>query len=1268
MVSEAVVSRFQTYSSSGRVAYKNPWILNTDTGRYKAMKIKAITLAGCYSIGIQALLFCSFLVVVAPAVQAADAPGATQKVAPKALLAHPEVFFEPSDARQEQTVLYRGHGLGLPASFEQDAIRLSLPRNVSSGATQSTEPSSVRLHFVGGSASARVEGAEPLQGISNYFAGSDPTQWRTKVPHFARVVYRGVYPGVDVVFYGEQGRLEYDYVLAPGADPSAIHLHIEGGKLSLSREGEVIVSSSGREVMRLKKPKAYEEGEARRMVKADYVLKGDEISVRLGRYDRHRQLVVDPALAFATFVMSNCQGFACRDIINGMTADNTGVYLVGTTTAAVFPSADGQPPVGDTGGAHTTFVVKLDPTGVKVLYASFFVFSRGEAIAVDGQGHAVFGGEVFDAPAGTPGFPLTPGSFNGHAPVFCINCDIPFATELSSDGSSLVFSTLLQADSGNPNAGNFVPDYSIPGIAIDSTGAVYVSGFISQFGGGNTSLLPVAATPGAFLTSPPSKKGNAFIMKLNPTGSALDYSTFMGSPSGNASFVIAVDGNGAAYLHGTAGPDFPTTPGAFQTTAPSIATVVVKLHPDGKTLDYSTFFGDFTTVSRGIAVANNGEAVVTGKGATVPTTPGAICSTGTSGQDRAYLARFNAAASALVYSTTLCSVANSSSDSGGVAVDSSGAAYVEVLNTTFDSLPSTQFPLLNPIQGYLPPTALETTSVLKVDSSGALQWGTFFGDGINHSLNTSTTTSAIAVDGSGAVYFLSGGDPATPTTPGSFRHLLPDGYGAGPYLAKIVPSLGAPVPVARTSLDLGSVAFGSSSAPNGAIVGNFGDATLPAPTASITGDFSQTSACQNPVPPGQNCAFNVVFTPTAPGVRTGTLTVHFSGLPDQTVALSGTGLAPTATPSSTRITFPPQFPLNTTSPPQQLKITNNGTAALNVSNIQTTGDFAQTHACSGSIAIGASCLVQVTFTPTANGVRNGTVVLSDNAVNSPQTVNLVGFGGQAPAVSLNPASIGFGNQNVGSTSAAASVTLTNIGNQTLNVSQISASSDFSQTNNCTSVTAGNTCTLQVSFAPTASGTRNGSVTITSNSFSSPDVLPVTGAALDFSATVNGSGSSTVGAGQAASYGLSVAPVNGFNGTLNFTCTGAPSEANCTVSPSSLVLNGSAQNVSITVTTTAASAAAPLPPGLTVPPNMVPLAVGSMLLLLSAAMFGMRRRARWLTLAPLAFVLLWVGCGGGSGNRGGGNPGTPKGTYTIMVTGTGSGGSPNHSQNFTLIVN
>jgi hypothetical protein len=1193
-----------------------------------------------------------------------QASSAQSVVAPKATAAvlgnHLQTFFEPSDPRWEPKELYRGHGLGVATSFEQDTVRVLLPN-------RGGEPSSVQLHFAGALPSARVEGVEHLLGISNYFAGSDPKQWRTKVPHFARVAYRGVYPGVDVVFYGEQGRLEYDYVLAPDADPSAIHLHVEGGRLALSREGEVIVSAGGREVMRMKKPKAYQDAETRRLVAADYVLKGDEVTVQLGKYDHHRQLVVDPALAFATFLMADCgTSDPCGMALGQMVVDSTGIYMVGSTTASVFPSATGQPPATNT---HTpdAFVMKLDPTGTKVIYQSLFVHGGFGAIAVDANGQAVVAGGFGDQPAGQPGFPLTPGSFNGHPPVSCLGCNIPVVTKLTSDGANLVFSTLLQLDTGNPNANNQTGVEGVVGIALDATGAVYVSGFhqrqLEPCGiCGVTSLLPVQATPGAFLTSEQSGLGSAYIMKLNPAGTALDYSTFMGSPNTVTDFFIAVDANGAAYLTGTVKSDFPVTPGAFQATAPSGAAAVVKLHPDGKSLDYSTFFGDQTTVPIGIAVPASNEAIISGTGATVPTTGGAVCGTGTLTQQRAFAARLNSAGNGLVYSTTLCNVANASTKAAAMAMDSSGSAYV-LAGAIFNSLPPSLFPLMNPIQSYVPPSSANTTTALfKLDSTGALQFGTFFGD-----MDFNGGTSSMAVDSAGAVYFLGVGDPETPTTPNALRQLLPSGLFQGTYLAKIIPSLGAPVPVLRTTLDFGSVAFGTSSAPNDAIVGNFGDATLPAPTASITGDFSQTSACPNPVPPGQNCAFTVTFTPTAAGLRTGTLTVHFSGgLPDQTMALSGTGLAPTATPSSAKIVFPPQFPLNTTSAPQQLKITNNGTFALNISNIQTTGDFAQTNTCS-SVAIGAFCLVNVTFTPTANGVRNGTLTLTDNAVNSPQTVNLVGFGGQAPAVSLNPATIGFGNQNVGSTSAAAAVTLTNSGNQTLNVSQVAASGDFTQTNNCTSVSAGNTCTLQVSFAPTASGTRNGSVTVTSNSFTSPDVLPVTGVAVDFSATMNGSGSSTVTAGQTANYGLSVAPMNGFNGTLNFTCTGAPSEANCTVSPSSLTLNGSAQNVSITVTTTAASAAAPLLPG-PVSPNLGRLAAGSMLLLLSAAMFAMRKRARWLTLAPLAFVLLWVGCGGGNSSGGGGNPGTPRGTYTIVVTGTGNGGSPSHATNFTLTVN
>jgi hypothetical protein len=1220
------------------------------------------TLACCAFFSLLQILFLpAFCGITAESTAwAAEPPVSAQKPAPKVLAGPAEVYFEPVDAREQHSALFRSHGLGLAASLEQNTVRLLLPANRGVGGA-SAGPASIQLRFSGGSPQARVEGLQRLPGISNYFFGSDPKQWRTKVPHFARIAYRGVYPGVDLVFYGESGRLEYDYVLAPGADPSHLHLEIEGAQLSLSPEGEVIVAAGGREVMRLKKPKAFQDSQPQRLVAADYVLKGNEVAVRLGMYDHHRQLVVDPALAFATFLIADC-GTAdpCGSTVGPMAVDSTGIYLIGSTSASVFPSITGQPPATNTHNPFT-FVLKLDPTGAKVLYLSFFPHAEFEALAVDSNGQAVVTGLAGDQPAGFPTYPLTAGSYSDHFPLVCQGCDTPLVTKLSSDGARLIFSTLLIQDGGDRNNQRQPDGAPMGGIALDSQGAVYVTGTLVQ-GSGGTTLKPFPTTPGAFQTSPPATKlqGNNYVLKLNPTGSALGYSTYVGGQGGSlGTFGIAVDAAGAAYLTGSGKSDFPVTPGAFQTTAPGgSAGVAFKLSPDGSTLAYSTFFGDQTTFPISIAVPASNEAVIAGTGATVPTTPGAICGTGTASQKRAFATKFNSTGSALVYSTTLCNVANASTQAAAMALDASGSAYV-LAGADFNDPAPSLFPLMNPIQSYLPPSLL-TTALFKLDPAGALQFGTLFGD-----FDFSGGTGSMAVDGAGAVYFLGVGDAGTPMTPNALRQVAPDEFFHGTYLAKILSSLGAPVPVLRTTLDLGNVVFGTSSSPNDAIIGNFGDATLPAPTASITGDFSETSACQNPVPAAGKCAFTVTFTPTAAGLRTGVLTVHFSGLPDQRMALFGTGLAPTATPSSTKITFPPQFPLNTTSAPQQLKITNNGTFALNVSNIQTTGDFAQTNTCS-SVAIGAFCLVQITFTPTGAGIRNGTLTLTDNAVDSPQTITLVGFGGQSAAVSFSPQNVAFAGQNVGTTSAATSVTVTNVGNQPLNVASIAASGDFSQTNNCSAVAAGNNCTVQVSFAPTTTGSRNGTVTITSNSYSSPDTISLSGTGLDFTPTPIGPTTVTVAAGQTANFGLNIAPVSGFNGTLNFTCTGTPLAATCSVSPSSISLAATAQTINISVSTTAPSAAvsAPLAPRGT-PNGGIALAAGLVTLL--ALTLRARRRVRWVALAPLALMLLWLGCGGGS-SGGGGSQGTPKGTYTIVVTGTSSSSSLHHSQNFTLVVN
>jgi hypothetical protein len=1171
----------------------------------------------------------------------------------------PQPFFERNDGQADPEALYLTSGPGYSASLGRNGVTLTLAHSVSGGGAQSQ--SVVRLQFPGTSPQTQVQGVEEQPGKSNYFFGSDPARWRTRIPHFAGVAYPQIYPGIDLLFYFHGGQLEYDVQLQPGADRRAVRVRIEGGDVALTADGDVLISSGHNELLRIKRASVYQPGASRLPIPAKYVLRGHELSLVPGAYDRSKPLVIDPALAIATYLGTNCPAPSptlCSSTVSDMAVDQSGIYLTGYTTASAFPAQPGQPPA--TEAILQTFVTKLDPTGSKVIYDSFLAASSSSAIAVDSSGAAYVAGST-NFP-GSPPFPLTQGSFSPKLPAG--QGAVPYVTKLSPDGSTLVYSTLLMLDS-NPETLTAEDLAGVSRVAVDSNGAVYVSGGVSSqtlhLGGPQvTSLLPFPTTVGAFMTARPGD-GSLYVMKLNPAGSGLDYSTYIGVANDSG---LAVDSSGSAYISGSAAAGYPTTPGAFQPNAVAGSAsnaVVTKLSPDGSSLVYSTFYGS-NDLAEDLALTSAGEAVIVGQGqdSGLPTTPGALCTpTGTTLDT--FAAKLNASGSGLVYATTLCVNSNSSLGVGSeaVAVDSSGAAYVATFVSSLPASPS--FPFLNPIQSYFftsGPGQGFTNGLVSLDSSGALRWGTYLGGG---DAQTNAPFERIKVDSAGAVYFV--GDMFF-TTPNGFPPMPSD---RASYLAKILPSLGAPVPVLIPgSVSFPALAVGTSSSPVDVMLGDFGDAALGTPTITISPDFSQTNACTAPIPAGQKCDVNVVFKPTAAGTRTGTLTVHFGGsLADQTVALTGTGTAPTATPSPSSLTFPPQS-LNTTSSAQQIKISNNGTAPLSISNLQTSGDFAQSNVCGAPVQPGGNCVVQVTFTPTVAGKRQGSLIVTDNALDSPQTIPLSGFGGQASMVSLNPASLVFSApQNVGSTSSSLSVTLTNIGNVSLNIAHITVAGDFSQTNNCTTVAAGGNCTLQVTFSPTAAGSRNGTLTITDDSITSPETVTSSGMGADFNfPPPPGPTSQTVSAGQTATYNLTVNSQGGSE-TVSFNCSGLPALASCAFTPSSATLTGVPQNFTVSISTTAASTALKIPNT----PPAPPLVFWAMMSVLAIIMMRLHKRMKRAVFASLGVAVLLIGCGGGGGGGGGGHPGTPSGTYTVVVTATASSGgtSLSHSTNVTLIV-
>ena len=416
------------------------------------------------------------------------------------------------------------------------------------------------MQLIGANPRPEVLGLEELPGKSHYFIGNDPKKWHTNIPHYARVRYEEVYPGVDLVYYGTPRQLEYDFVVASGADPSAITLGFQGAnRLEIDAQGDLMVHSGMGGQLRQRRPLIYQEvNRVRREIRGDYVLRGKhEVGFQVGHYDASRPLIIDPVL----LVSSTFLGGSDFDSGRGIAVDPRGnAYVMGETRSVGFPTTAGA---FDTSfnSEFDAFVIKLNPAGSELVYSTFLggsfndVEDFGLDIAVDPRGNAYVTGLTNSAD-----FSTTPGAFatflNGDYDVF--------VTKLNPAGSKLRYSTFL---GGNAFEQGF-------GIALDSQGNAYVSGF--------TCSTDFPTTAGAFDTS---LNGNCdpFVTKLNPAGSNLRYSTFLGGNAFDEGGRIAVDSQGNAYVSGfTCSTDFPTTAGAFDTSFNGICDAfVTKLNSAG---------------------------------------------------------------------------------------------------------------------------------------------------------------------------------------------------------------------------------------------------------------------------------------------------------------------------------------------------------------------------------------------------------------------------------------------------------------------------------------------------------------------------------------------------------------------------------------------------------------------------------------------------------------------------------------------------------------
>ncbi len=657
--------------------------------------------------------------------------------------------FEANQGQAEAPVKFLAHGQGYslfltPADAVLDLSRpapLSQPSPPSGEGgvrgTAATVDSTLDIRLIDANAAPQVAGVDQLAGVSNYFIGNNPRQWHTNVPTYAQVAYRDVYPGVDLVYYGNQQQLEYDFNLAPGADPSAIRLAFDGAQdVTLDPAGNLVVQLAGGTVVE-HAPVLYQWGAGgKEPVAGRYVLEGNyQAGFAVGAYDPSRELVIDPTLAYSTYL-----GGTFFDVGQGIAVDGAGdAYVTGYTYSADFPTTAGALQSNLNGG-RSAFITKLNPTGTALVYSTYIggsLIDFGAGIAVDGSGNAYITGST-----NSPDFPTTAGAFQ----TTLKGSQGAFVTKLNAAGTALVYSSYVSgSDSDEATA-----------IALDTGGNAYITG--------DTTSADFPTTVGALQTASQSMgQPTGFVTKLNAGGTALAYSTYLGGSSVDKGAGIAVDRSGNAYVTGsTSSPDFPTTVGAFQTTPPGPnSAFVAKLNAGGTALVYSTYLGgNNSDAGTGITLDASGNATVVGTTGSLnfPTTPGAV-QRSLKGFSNAFVTKLSADGTALGFSTYL---GGGSEDHGtAVAVDDLGNTYITGYTSSAD-FPTTS----SASQATLKGSTNAFVAKLKAGAT-ALVYASYFGG------SGSEQGTGIAVDRVGNIYLTGYTKSADlPATAGAYQTTL----------------------------------------------------------------------------------------------------------------------------------------------------------------------------------------------------------------------------------------------------------------------------------------------------------------------------------------------------------------------------------------------------------------------------------------------------------------------------------------------------------------
>ncbi|MGA2418746.1 MAG: choice-of-anchor D domain-containing protein [Candidatus Acidiferrum sp.] len=886
-------------------------------------------------------------------------------------------------------------------------------------ASGSTTTAALHLRFEGANPAPQVTGAEQLPGKVNYFIGNDPQKWHTDVPTYAQVKYNQLYPGVDLLFYGRQRTLEYDFVVAPGADPSVIAMKLSGERhLRLNAHGDVVVSVPDGQVM-LHKPVVYQNiaGE-RKEIAGNYSLRGDHLSFAIGSYDRSAPLIVDPVFDYGTYLGgTNDDGSG-----NAVAIDASGdAFIVGQTFSSDFPPSSALTPGANTANG-TGFLVELNPGGTALLYSTYLGASAGGDLPF---GVAVSGGDVY-VTGETFGTDFPSGTISGFKPSITTNANgVGFLAKIDptkSGAASLLYSSYIGG-----GAGSVIGDFG-NAVAADAAGNAYVTGVtFSSEGTGDDNFQ---TTSNAFQSALVDTAGSAFLTRVDTTQSgtsSLVYSTYLGGDGalsvntnlefGDGGFGVVVDSANKAYMVGTtssssAGP-FPVSAHPFQ-SAPLAANIwssvfiseIDTTQSGANSLVYSTYLGGSGDSNAGLG--DSGAAIDLKSGSTVVYVTGSTNSpdfplqngfqtTGDANVGSAFVTLLDTSAgTTLKYSTYL---SNNDTSGNGIKVDSStGNAYVA------GGTASIGFATPGAFQGALASGAPGDAFVAEISPLGAgaadLVYFTYFGG--SGAVDAPDQAFGLAL-GTAPTVFITGPTSSTnlPVTDGAFQNTLGTGSSSEAFAASI--TLQPIFSVSPTSLTFGSPLHVTSAAQTVMLTNNTGGGvayttptvTNPSPAAAATDFAVSATTCPAIIASGANCTVSVTYTPSGSAAETGTLSIADGvGAAPHTVALSGTTLT-SFTVAPTSLTFTSSA-VGTATAPQSVTLTNNTSAAVTFTSAQIsenvgTTDFALQPAttCGATIAAnGGSCVISVTFTPSVTTTETGTLTITDGA--GVQDVTLTG--------------------------------------------------------------------------------------------------------------------------------------------------------------------------------------------------------------------------------------------------------------------------------------